>query len=261
MVASTDTWIRYAKGVSDHGDYIYTYRDNRRATLGETNMNYLQFKQEWINRRIDYDNVYAYQCVDLILEYLKEVYNIPTGVWGNAIDYAINPTLTFSKNFYRVDTGSQGDIVVLNGLSGNPFGHIGLFDHQDSNGIWMLEQNMLGSGSGEGKNAIGVYRAIPLNRVNKIYRNKGKGTTPTPAPARNTVFLPASAGPWHLYNYGSSYTPSDVRAVKGILRPDIFPPGLPYKIEAWIGNYAVVIQTQDFGRGVVWVKNTGAVIK
>jgi hypothetical protein len=48
---------------------------------------------------------------------------------------------------------------------------------------------------------------------------------------------------------------------KARLAPYQFPPGLTYKIEAWVGDYAVVIQTQMFGRGTIWVKNTEAVIK
>lgn len=225
-------------------------------------MNYEQFKQEWLGRRIDYDHVYAYQCVDLILEYCKEVCNLPTGIWGNAIDYATHPTPTFAAHFSKVTNGQYqpGDIVVLNGLPGNPYGHIGIFDHQDANGVWLLEQNKNGDATGLGGSAIGVYRAIPLSRVNTVWRFNGQlPPVPMPAPARSQVFLPASAGPWHLYYFGSSYNPNDPRAVKGILRPDLFG-GLTYKIVSWVADEAVVIDTQDFGRGVIWVKGTPAQI-
>lgn len=222
-------------------------------------MDYQQFKQEWLGRRVDYDHVYNYQCVDLILEYLKECCNIPTGVWGNAIDYANNPTPTFKAHFTLVTDGSKqaGDIIVLNGLAGNPFGHITL---RDTDVDMMLEQNMMGDGTGLGRSAIGVYRAIPYSRVAAVWRFNGVlPPVPTPAPARGQVFLPASAGPWHLYYFGSSYNPNDPRAVKGILRPDLFG-GLTYKIVSWVADEAVVIDTQDFGRGVIWVKGTPAQI-
>lgn len=226
-------------------------------------MYYPSFKAEWSTRRIDYDHVYSFQCVDLILEFCKEVCNLSTGIWGNAIDYANHPTQVFKDNFERVAVSyKQGDVVVLNGLPGNPYGHIGLWDHQDSNGVWLLEQNATGSGDGLNKSAIGVYRAIPLSRIAAVWRWKGNTPAPAPpAPARSRVFLPHAAGPWHLYNYGSSYNPNDPKAVKAVLRPDIFPTGLTYKIAAWVGDYAVVIDTQQFGRGVIWVKNTSAVIK
>ncbi|HET8709264.1 MAG TPA: CHAP domain-containing protein [Candidatus Saccharimonadales bacterium] len=222
-------------------------------------MTYATFKKEWTGRRVDYDHVYGYQCVDLILEWCKEN-GIPSGVWGNAIDYATHPTATFTKHFADVtkQTWQPGDVVVLKGLAGNPFGHIGLFDHAS---LYILEQNATGSGDGKGRSAIGVYRNIPKSRIARVWRFKTAIPKPKPAPARSTVFLPSSAGPWHLYHVGSSYNPNDRKAVLGILRPDIFKPGLTYKIESWIGNNAVVIQTHDFGRGVVWVKGTSAVIK
>lgn len=219
---------------------------------------YQSFKPEWTGRRVDYDHVYAYQCVDEILEWCAEN-GIPTGVWGNAIDYATHPTPTFMAHFSPVTSYQPGDVVVLYGLPGNPYGHIGLFDHQDASGIWILEQNRLGDGTGLGGSAIGVYRSIPLSRVAKVWRLNAPVPTPAPAPARSTVTLPRGVGTWHFYNYGSSYNPNDPKAVKGVLRPDLFGP-LTYKIESWVGDYAVVITTQDYGRGVIWVKGTPAVI-
>lgn len=226
-------------------------------------MNYQDFKTEWQGRRVDYDHVFGYQCVDLILEYLKEVCNIASGVHGNAIDYANSPTPTFIQNFDKIVTPIylQGDIVVLNGLPGNPFGHIGLFDHTDPNvyGVYLLEQNMTGSGDGLGRSAIGVYRAIPMDRIACVWRYKGTAPTPpAPAPARSTVILPASAQTWRLYRVGSGLRP-DTSDQIAVLAPHQFG-GLTYKIEAWVGDYAVVIQTQMFGRGVIWVKGTEAVI-
>ena len=222
-------------------------------------MTYQDFKNEWNGRRVDYDHVYAYQCVDLILQWCKEHAGIASGVWGNAIDYANKPTAIFAQNFTRVSDYKPGDIVVLYGLSGNPYGHIGIFDHADGSGIWLLEQNATGSGDGLGRSAIGVYRAIPASRVAAIYRYKGDFAAPTPPPARSTVFLPSSVRSWRLYRIGSGLRPNTSDEIAR-LAPYQFPPGLTYKIESWVGDYAVVIQTQMFGRGVIWVKGTEAVI-
>lgn len=222
---------------------------------------YNSFKAEWMGRRIDYDHIYGYQCVDLILEYLKEVCNIASGVWGNAIDYANSPTPTFLQHFDKMIAPIylKGDIVVLNGLPGNPFGHIGLFDHQDDTGIYLLEQNMTGSGDGLGRSAIGVYRSISTSRIACVWRYKGTAPPPPPAaPARSTVTLPASAQTWRLYRVGSGLRPDTTDQI-AVLAPHQFG-GLTYKIEAWVGDYAVVIQTQMFGRGVIWVKGTEAQI-
>jgi hypothetical protein len=34
---------------------------------------YVDFKNKWLGKRIDYDKAYGYQCVDLIKQYLDEV--------------------------------------------------------------------------------------------------------------------------------------------------------------------------------------------
>ena len=219
-------------------------------------MTYQQFKSIYTGQRRDYDHVYAYQCVDLILQWCYEN-GIPSGVWGNAIDYANKPTAIFSQKFDRVGNYQQGDVVVLYGLSGNPYGHIGLLDSEGSTTIRLLEQNGAGSGTGTGRDAIGVYRDIPKSRVAAIYRLKSVAPPPPPPPpARSTVFLPSSVRSWRLYPVGGSLVPGTEKAT---LTPYAFPPGLTYKIESWVGDYAVVIQTQMFGRGTIWVRNTDAV--
>jgi hypothetical protein len=219
---------------------------------------YQGFKNYWNGRRVDYDHVYAYQCVDLVLQWCKDN-GFPNGIWGNAIDYANAPTVTFSNNFVRVTDGSRkaGDIVVLRGMPGNPYGHIGLVD-TDTNKF--LEQNGVGGSTGTGRDAIGVYRNIPQDRVVAVYRLKQATPPPPPAPARQEVFLPSSVQSWRLYRVGSYLRPNTTDQI-AVLAPAQFPPGLTYKIEAWVGDYAVVIQTQMFGRGVIWVKGTEAQIR
>lgn len=144
-------------------------------------MTYQAFKAEWLGRRIDYDHVYGYQCVDLILEYLKEDFGIPSGVSGNAIDYWNHTSPALLAHFDKVagSQASQGDIVVFNGLPGNPYGHIGICDSEDSANITILEQNGAdGNGSGAGGDAIRT-RAIPRSRVAGVLKPK---SSPAPAP-------------------------------------------------------------------------------
>lgn len=224
-------------------------------------MAYQDFKNRWLGRRIDYDYVYAYQCVDLILIYIKEEFGLATGVWGNAIDYWTRPSAPLLSKFSLVSgsNAQQGDIVVLNGLAGNPYGHIGICESVTSTTINILEQNGAGSATGTGRDAISV-RGIPKSRVAGLLRPKAV-VAPPPAPpaARSTVFLPGNVQSWRLYRVGSYLRPntSDQMAT---LAPAQFG-GLTYKIEAWVGDYAVVITTQMFGRGVIWVKGTEAVIR
>ena len=224
-------------------------------------MSYTNFKARWIGRRIDYDHVYSYQCVDLILIYVKEEFGLASGVWGNAIDYANKPTAVLLTKFDRIGGTDckQGDIVIFRGLSGNPYGHIGICESQDGANVTVLEQNgATGNGSGTGGDAIRL-RAITKGRIAGILRPKDAPAPPsTTVPAKSTVFLPGNERTWSLYYIGSGLRPR-TGDVKAVLNPYLFG-GLTYKIEGWVGDYAVIVTTQMFGRGVLWVKGTSAKI-
>lgn len=223
---------------------------------------YTNFKSEWLGRRVDYDRVYLYQCVDLILQYVYECYGLGTGVWGNAIDYWNRPSAPLLTKFDLVNTKDcqQGDIVVLYGLPGNPYGHVGICDSQSETTVSLLEQNGYGGGNGLGRNSIGVHRQVPKSRIAGVLRPKvTTPPPPAPAPARSTVFLPGHVQSWRLYRVGSYLRPNTSDEIAR-LAPAAFG-GLTYKIEGWVGDYAVIIQTQMFGRGVIWVKGTDAVIR
>ena len=129
-----------------------------------------QFVTKWLGKRTDYDHVYQYQCVDLILQYLAEVHGITSGVWGNAIDYWLKPTARLLQDFDKVTgTPQAGDIVVLNGTNGNPYGHIMVA----VNSTTAIEQNGY-SGDGDGLNGDEIrYRTIPTARVAGLLRKKG----------------------------------------------------------------------------------------
>lgn len=225
-------------------------------------MSYQTFKGRWNGGRIDYDHVYSYQCVDLILIYVKEEFGLASNVWGNAIDYWQRPSPALLSKFDLVSGTDcqQGDIVVLYGLAGNPYGHIGICESQTGSTVKLLEQNGAGNGTGVGKDAIGVWRDIPKSRVAGKLRPKA-APQPQPAPpaARSTVFLPGNVQSWRLYRVGSGLRPNTSDQI-ATLAPSQFG-GLTYKIEAWVGDYAVVIQTQMYGRGTIWLKGTEAVIK
>lgn len=227
-------------------------------------MSYQAFKQRWTGRSVDYDHVFSKQCVDLILQYVFEEFGLSSGVWGNAIDYWRKPTPVLLTKFDLIQgtDAKQGDIVVLNGLAGNPYGHIGICDSATATTVKLLEQNGYGSATGTGKDAIGVWRDIPKSRIAGLLRPKPTAAPPAPkpVPARSTVFLPSSVRSWRLYRVGSGLRPNTSDQI-ATLAPSQFPPGLTYKIEAWVGDYAVVVTTQMFGRGVLWVKGTEAIVK
>lgn len=145
-------------------------------------MTYAQFKNKYLGKRVDIDGIYGAQCTDLVKTYLRDCYGIPNGAYGNAIDYWYKPHKAVLAKFNRVSGSSakQGDIVVLKGVNGNPYGHIGIADGNAGLAtVTILEQNgSTGNGSGLGKDAIRT-RAIPRWRVVGLLRAKTVATPPT----------------------------------------------------------------------------------
>lgn len=142
-------------------------------------MSTASFAQKYLGKKIDYDGVYGYQCVDLIKQYLKEEYGLAPGSWGNAIDYwtKTNPALLTKFDRIASQSPQAGDIVILNGTAGNPYGHIAVATDANT----MLEQNgSTGGGSGTGADAI-RYRAIPKTRIAGLLRPKSQGGNDMPA--------------------------------------------------------------------------------
>lgn len=108
--------------------------------------------------------------------------------------------------------------------------------------------------------------SISLDRARRAAASAGTvaattpASTPTPSPVPSPaatapgvakqVFLPSSAGPWRLYPEDK---PPVVGNEKAKLRPDAFPPGLTYDIISWPQANTVLIQTQQYGRGKIWV--------
>lgn len=223
-------------------------------------MSYSAFKERWNGKRVDYDHIYSYQCTDLINQYNFEELGVPVA-YGNAIDFWTRTPAALLPKVDKLATTDckQGDIVVLNGLAGNPYGHIGICESQTGTTVKLLEQNAVGTATGTGRDAIGVYRDIPKSRIAGVLRPKAAVPAPTPPPARSTVFLPGSVQSWRLYRVGSMLRPNTTDQI-AVLAPAYFG-GLTYKIEGWVGDYAVVITTQMYGRGTIWVKGTEAVIK
>jgi LysM repeat protein len=155
-------------------------------------MTYTQFKNKWIGKSVDIDKVFGKQCVDLVKQYMLETKKIPNGAYGNAIDYWTRTHTTIRKHYDRVATNNprQGDIVILKGSSGNPYGHIGIAS--GSNTLvtaQILEQNgSAGSGTGLGGDAIRL-RHIPKWRIVGVLRPKATPKPPAPKPPAQVHYI------------------------------------------------------------------------
>lgn len=177
-------------------------------------MSYKTFKSQWNGKNVDYDGVYGKQCVDLIKQYIAQEYGLKPGAWGNAIDYFYSPNSAILAKFDRLSTkqARSGDIVILNGVNGNPYGHIGISDA--SSGILtvtILEQNgATGNGSGVGGDAIRL-RAVPLSRVVGVLR---------PRTAKPSLRMPAVGSSITISVPRTAFKPGTTQAV-GTLQPDV----------------------------------------
>lgn len=173
-------------------------------------MSLQQFINKWLGGRTDYDKVYAYQCVDLILQYLAECWGITSGVWGNAIDYWTKPTARLLQDFDKVGgTPQAGDIVILQPTSTNPYGHIMIA----VNSTTAIEQNgATGDGDGQGGDEI-RYRTIPTARIAGLLRKKGTNMNPNRGDVDNILGEVWGRSPnpedygytnqsWHDFIYG-----------------------------------------------------------
>lgn len=156
------------------------------------------FMAEWLGKRIDTDGVPVgalYQCVDLIKQYAHEVFGVAFGAYGNAINYWTTTAAAILAKFDKIaGSGAQaGDIVVLNGLPGNPDGHVGIATGNiNATQVEILEQNgHTGNGSGEGEDAIRT-RYVDRSRVAGLLRPK---TAPSPVAAPSAAATASAPQP------------------------------------------------------------------
>ena len=98
------------------------------------NITYAEFIKKHVGKAMDFDGVAGSQCVDLIKYYLKEVFNIYPGAWGDAHCYYdnYNNITALKNNFIRIANTPdfvprKGDIVVWSpNLSSGGWGHVAI---------------------------------------------------------------------------------------------------------------------------------------
>lgn len=98
-------------------------------------MTYDEFVKNHIGKECDYDGSFGVQCVDLIKAYLKEVFGIHPGSWGDAKYYWLNFNKhdALIKNFDKIKNTPtfkprKGDICIWSGevSKNNDCGHIAI---------------------------------------------------------------------------------------------------------------------------------------
>ena len=209
-----------------------------------------EFYTRYVGKAVDIDGAAGVQCVDLFKAFTKENY----GVWQyNCTNGYASGLWIYRKDkpYYKyfVDASindlHDGDWVIWGNCKACPQSHVamyykGKFFGQNQNG---KKYGTLANISKQG--VLGVLRP-------KIYIPK-----PTPASRKNYVNLPPKYDSWAFYKLSSK--PIKINAI-GHLNPKKFG-GLSYYIYAYRDNGTTAeIQTVQFGRVKIYIKNTPAVI-
>lgn len=128
-----------------------------------------EFINKYINTKVDFDNIYGAQCVDLFRQYCKDVLCIPHtgGVLGAKdlfLDYAKMPLE--QKYFQRIsiEDSKPADIIIWNKTQTNQYGHVAIIiSILDNNKVLVFEQDGFKQNGAKlttrsVKNVLGVLR-------------------------------------------------------------------------------------------------------
>jgi hypothetical protein len=146
----------------------------------------------------------------------------------------------------------QGDIMVFGATpaSGytnptvNPAGHCGVCDSASNTGYALLQQNSPSSGSPANVKSF-PWKFRPCEK----WFHPTSSPAPTPAPSGQTITLPKTTGPWHLYAPGFA---GNKAHVLGLIEPEVLHEDLTYAILESLGNGVYRIKSEDYGIGDLW---------
>ena len=90
-----------------------------------------EFINKYINTKVDFDNAFGAQCVDLFRQYCKDVLNIPhTGAVEGAKDIFLNyDKLPLEQKYfkkYSTNNPKPADVIIWNETKTNKYGHIAI---------------------------------------------------------------------------------------------------------------------------------------
>lgn len=152
-------WLQTDKEISVDGKRFkadgrgwLTAISNTPDTTPSTGMTYSKYINQRIGKQYDYDGAYGCQCVDLAKGYLRWVFGIKPGSWGDAHAYYDNfydhPELV--KNFDRIPNTpnfvpKKGDITVWKKALNGKYGHIAIADGVgNTSHFYSYDQNWTG---------------------------------------------------------------------------------------------------------------------
>ena len=106
-----------------------------------------EFINKYINTKVDFDNAFGAQCVDLFRQYCKDVLNIPhTGAVEGAKDIFLNyDKLPLEQKYfkkYSTNNPKPADVIIWNETKTNKYGHIAIvISNLSNNKVLVFEQD------------------------------------------------------------------------------------------------------------------------
>lgn len=108
-------------------------------------MTVIEFVKKYNGKRVDFDNRFGAQCVDLFRQYCKEVWQVPQlpPVEG-AKDFAESARSDKAKDYWFITNAQAfiGEVLVYGATPTNPYGHICIvLDFLDNDTYIVFEQD------------------------------------------------------------------------------------------------------------------------
>ena len=119
-------------------------------------MTFDEYKKAREGKRIDYDKVYGFQCVDQARHFAEQVHGAKIKpFWGSARAWwqSWSPFLGLPYVRVRYDwiaIPPRGAIIFFKPTKTNPYGHVAVTGKCNNKELWVIEQNA-GQGDGDGK--------------------------------------------------------------------------------------------------------------
>lgn len=132
-------------------------------------MTLADFINKYNGKKVDFDNAFGAQCVDLFRQYCREVLEIPhTGAVEGAKDLFLKYyKMEGERKYFSIHSSGLfafGDVAIWDGNEINKYGHVALFLAEvDRDNILVFEQNGLKQDGAKlairsKKNLLGVLR-------------------------------------------------------------------------------------------------------
>ncbi|MCQ2086545.1 MAG: CHAP domain-containing protein [Bacilli bacterium] len=105
-----------------------------------------EFVTKYINKGVDWDKKFGFQCVDVFRQYCYDVWEIPhTGGVDGAKDLWLNyDKLPLEKKYldkFTISRATPGDVIIWNSSPTNKYGHVAILLGITDKQVLVFEQD------------------------------------------------------------------------------------------------------------------------